>query len=147
MKTAETKWYPKEKLVVTNISGEVDEQDIAQWKTSMEEALSKIEDNGRFKIFVNLHGFKAVNLDAHKKFRVIVPSTLADYGFRVGYLGLFPEAQVTLRNTRGIQCVAAVHVHQDETKINNYDKQFGNSTERFFTDPDVAKKWIDAIVV
>ena len=82
-----------------------------------------------------------------KKSRVIVPSTLDDYGFRVGYLGLFPEAQVTLRNTRGIQCVAAVHVHQDETKINNYDKQFGNSTERFFTDPHVAKKWIDAIGV
>ena len=147
MKTAETIWYPREKLVVTNISGEVNEQDISQWKTSLEEALGKVEDNGRFKIFVNLHGFKAINFDAHKKFRVIIPSTLANYGFRVGYLGLFPEAQIALKNTRGIQCVAAVHVHQDETKINNYDKHFGNSTERFFTDPNVAKSWINSIKV
>jgi hypothetical protein len=121
MKITETKWYPAERLVVTHISGHVDEQDISKWQQSLEEVLNRIEDNSRFKIFVNLHGFKAVNFDAHKKFRVIIPSTLADYGFRAGYLGLFPEAEVHLKNTRGIQCVAAVHVHQDDTKINNYD--------------------------
>lgn len=146
-KTTETTWYPEEMLLMTHISGDVDERDVEKWKKTLEQALDRIEDNGRFKIFVNLHGFKAVNFDAHKKFRVIIPSTLADYAFRVGYLGLFPEAQVTLKNTRGIQCVAAVHVHQDDTKINNYDRQFGSDTERFFTDPDFAEKWIKTIDV
>src|SRR5687767_13589187 len=114
MKITETKWYPEEKLVVTRISGEVDEADIEKWRQSLQDAIGKIDNNDRFKIFVNLHGFKAINFDAHKKFRVIIPATLADYGFRVGYLGLFPEAEITLKKKRGIQCVAAVHVHHDE---------------------------------
>ena len=146
-KITESGWYPGEKLLVTHISGDVDEQDVDRWKKSLEEALNKIEDNGRFKVFVNLYGFKAVNFDAHRKFRVTIPSTLADYGFRVGYLGLFPEAQVALKNTRGIQCVAAVHVHHDDTKINSYDRLFGSETERFFTHPDVGEKWIRSIDV
>lgn len=145
MKATDTKWYPEERLIITTITGDVDEEDISRWKQTLEATLAKVEDNGRFKIFVNLHGFKAVDFESHKKFRVIIPSTLAGYGFRVGYLGLFPEAEVVLTNTRGIQCVAAVHVHHDETKINSYDSHFGHGMERFFTDPVVAEKWIHEI--
>jgi hypothetical protein len=52
-----------------------------------------------------------------------------------------------LTYTRGISCVAAVHVHQDQSKIEKYDTMFGKETERFFTDPSLGESWIRSIVI
>jgi len=142
MKVTESVWYPDERLIVTQISGQIEEADVENWQGSLEKALEQIENNGVFKIFVNLHGFKAVNFDAHKKFRVIIPLTLARYGWRVGYLDMFPEASVTLENVRGIRCLAAVHVHQDETKIANYQTNYSRPNEQYYTDPVQGEAWI-----
>jgi hypothetical protein len=141
-------WLPEEKLVITQISGEVDVAEIEAWDRSLQEALAKIEDNGTFKILVNLHGFQAANLAAHKRFRTIIPATLANYGWKAGYVNLFEEAAgMQLTRTRGIACVAAVHVHQDQSKIEKYDSLFGKETERFFTDPFLGESWIRSIVI
>ena len=139
----QTHWYPDKKLIATHISGEVDVADIQTWEQSLKQALTQVEENSTFKIFVNLYGFKAVNIEAHKKFRSIIPSTLANYGWRVGYLDLFEEAAgLSLTNTRGIACVAAAHAHQDASKIEAYEMRFGKTTEHFFTDPAKAEEWI-----
>lgn len=145
MKKAESFWYPEKQLIVTRISGHVEMEDVEKWEISLLEVLNLVPDNGLFKIMVDLHGFKAMNFDVHKKFRVIVPQTLAAYGWRVGYLDMFPESKVVLTTTRGVQCFAAVHVHQDETKIKNYDTNYSRPNERFFTDPAIALRWIDQI--
>ena len=145
MKLKQTLWLPQERLILTELSGDVDLTDIQDWKRSITDAFALIENNSRFKIMVNLHGFKAVDVTAHKAFREIIPRVLANYGWRVGYLDLFPEAVVDLKNERGIQCVAAVHVHHDETKINNYDTNYSREHERFFTDPVKAREWISSI--
>lgn len=143
-----SEWVPEEKLVITQISGQADVAQIEAWNYSLQHALSQIEENGKFKIFVNLHGFQAVNFEAHKRFRTIIPATLANYGWRVGYLNLFEEAaELPLTFTRGISCLAAVHVHQDETKIQKYDSMFGKETERFFTDPALGDRWIRSVVI
>lgn len=148
-KTAATNWYPEKRLVVTHISGDIEKEDIEQWEASFRNALDQIEDNATFKIFINMHGFKAVNLDAHKRFRAVIPLTLADYGWKTGYLGLFEEEAktMTFKNTRGIQCVGAAHSHQDETKMNLYETRFSSERERFFIDPTQARQWIEGLEI
>ena len=143
-----SEWLPEEKLVITQISGQVDVAEIEAWDCSLQEALANIEDNGKFKILVNLHGFQAVNLAAHKRFRTIIYTRYFGYGWKAGYVNLFEEAaSIQFTHTRGITCVAAVHVHQDQSKIEKYDSLFGNASERFFTDPALGERWIRSIVV
>lgn len=148
-KITETNWYPEQRLVVTHVSGDLGKTDIEQWETSFKNALNQIEDNTTFKIFVNMHGFKAVDLDAHKRFRGIVPLTLADYGWKVGYLNLFEEEAKTMtyKNTRGIKCVGAAHSHQDEIKMDLYETKFSSDNEHFFPDPAQARAWIEKLEI
>lgn len=144
IKIAKTDWEPASRLIITQISGDMDKEDVIRWEKSLYNALDQIEAGGTFSIFVNLHGFTAVNLDAHKHFRSIIPLTLAGYGWKVGYLAMFEEeaAQLAITSKRNIQCVAAVHCHQDETKIGKYESLYSSVNERFFTDPEKAEAWI-----
>ncbi|MGV3588360.1 MAG: hypothetical protein ACO1OF_15255 [Adhaeribacter sp.] len=145
---ARTNWHPAQQLIITQISGDVDADGVAQWGQSLQEALSQIPDNHSFKILINLHGFTATNFAAHKQFRVIIPQTLANYGWKTGYVNLFEEAaSLQLHNVRGIKCVAAAHVHQDKTKIEKYESMFGKENEHFFTDPEQAETWIKSFPV
>lgn len=148
LKIAKTDWEPENRLIITHISGDMGKEDVIRWENSLYEALDRIGDGGTFSIFVNLHGFTAVNLDAHKHFRNIVPLTLAEYGWKVGYLAMFEEeaAQLVLTSKRNIRCVAAVHCHQDETKIEKYESLYSSPKERFFTDPEKAEAWIRSVV-
>jgi hypothetical protein len=143
MSIAESFWSEQQNLIITRISGQATGEDVARWENSLLTALLQVPDNGVFKIMVDLHGFKAVNFEVHKQFRVIIPKTLADYNWRVGYLDLFPEAEIEVKQTRGIRCVAAVHVHHDESKIRTYDQNHSRYNERFFTDPVMARDWIE----
>jgi hypothetical protein len=148
-KTIGSTWHPASRLLETTISGDVDGDDIAHWERSLNNALLKIEDNSSFKIFVNLHGFTAVNIDAHKRFRSIIPLKLASYGWRVGYVGLFEEEARDIRytNSRNIQCVAAAHSHHDDTKMTLYETRFANHNEHYFTDPRKALAWIKSVPI
>jgi hypothetical protein len=97
-----SEWIPEQRLVITHITGDVDIAGVEEWDNGLQQTLSKIEDNGRFKILVNLHGFTALDLAAHKRFRTVVPQTLARYGWKTGYVHLFEEeaADMQLTNTR-----------------------------------------------
>lgn len=144
-KITETNWYPEKRLVITHISGDIEKDDIEQWEKSFKNTLDQIEDNITFKIFINMYGFKAVNIDTHKRFRAVIPLTLADYGWKVGYVDLFEEEAeaMTYKNTRGIKCVGAAHSHQDETKMDLYKTRFSSDREHFFLDPTQARQWIE----
>ncbi|RYD57942.1 MAG: hypothetical protein EOP56_06620 [Sphingobacteriales bacterium] len=147
MKATETRYDPNNNLVTTTLSGFVNSEDVEQWKQSLSDTLDSLPENGGFKIFVNLHGFKAENFDVHKQFRNVIPLTLADYGFRAGYVEMFENVDLPLQNKRGIKCLAAAHCHQDETKIANYQQQFSKPNEQFFTDPLAAANWISKLQV
>jgi hypothetical protein len=144
-----TNWYPEKKLLVTNISGYLETADVEIWEQSFKETLDQIDDNTRFKIFVNMHGFKAINMDAHKRFRAVIPTTLLEYGWKVGYINLFEEEaqHLHVKYTRGIQCVGAAHAHQDETKMELYESRFSNDQEHYFTDPNQAMQWIETLII
>lgn len=144
LKITETNWYPDQQLIITKLTGVVDMQDIMRWEQSLHAAIAEIPDSTTFKIFVNLHGFTAANVDAHKYYRNIIPITLADYGWKVGYLAMFPEeaANLALTTRRNIRCIAAVHCHQDETKISKYQNLYSSDREHFYTDPEMAQRWI-----
>jgi hypothetical protein len=142
MTITETTYHPDRNLVVTHIGGSASSDDVARWEASLHETLNTLADNSSFRIFINLHGFKAENFDVHKQFRDIVPLTLADYGFRAGYVDLFENVDLPLQHKRGIRCTKAAHCHQDATKIEMYESRFGRDNERFFTDPEKAEAWI-----
>lgn len=139
-----SEWDPQQQLVVTRIGGNVGMAEIEYWERTLHDALRKIKDGGVFKILVNLHGFKATNFEAHKRFRTIIPVTLALYGWKTGYTGLFEEEakQLKIILTRNIQCAGAAHCHHDETKISLYEERFSKRNERYFTDPEAARLWI-----
>jgi hypothetical protein len=138
-----TVWLPKEAMIETELIGEVDQEDVDHWKNSLELAFRQIPDGAKFKMLINLYGFKAINLEVHKSYRDVIPLLLSSYGWKVGYVDLFEEAKgMTFSNTRGIACFAAAHVHQDEEKISKYEARFSRETEHFFTDPHKAKEWL-----
>lgn len=148
-KITETTWHSEKRLLVTHISGHLEQSDIEQWEESLKDALTQMEDNTTYKIFINMNGFEAANIDAHKRFRAVIPLTLADYGWKVGYLDLFEdEAKImTYRNTRGIRCGGAAHSHQDKIKMDLYEQRYSSDNERFFTDPAHARQWIENLVI
>lgn len=148
-KITQTNWDPKKKLLTTHISGDIDKNDVEQWEESLKKALDQMEDNITFKIFINMHGFKAINIDVHKRFRNVIPLTLAEYDWKVGYLRLFEEEtkKITYKNTRGIRCVAAAHTHQDQSKMELYQTRFSSPKEHFFIDPIKAQQWIENLNV
>lgn len=96
-----------------------------------------------------MYGFKAVDINAHKKFRGIIPLTLADYGWKVGYLGLFEEESkyIDIKNIRGIKCMGAAHSHHDISKMNLYESKFSSIAEHFFSDPVQAEIWIKNLAI
>ncbi|MBO9634181.1 MAG: hypothetical protein J7578_13780 [Chitinophagaceae bacterium] len=145
MKKKNTIYLKEQQLIITELSGDLDMEDVEQWSQSLKDVLSSLEPNTRFKILVDLHGFKAQNFEVHKKFRVVVPLTLAAYGWYIGYLRMFPETEICISSTNNIHCIAAAHVHQDETKIRNYAENYSMINEGYFTDPVAAREWIEAI--
>jgi hypothetical protein len=145
MKKKQTVYLEEQQLIITELSGELDMDDVEEWHQSLRSAIAALQPGTKFRILVNLHGFRAKDFEVHKKFRVIIPLTLAECGWYVGYLRMFPETEITIRSTNNIRCVAAAHVHQDETKIRNYAEHYSMINEGFFTDPVKAREWIEAI--
>ena len=142
-----TNWNAERKLIRTQLSGEINKEEVEDWENSLNTTLDKIEDNGTFKIFLNLHGLKPVTIDTHKRFRGIIPLTLAKYGWKVGYTHLFEESnEINYSITRGIKCFGVAHCHEDNTKIELYEKLYGRDNERFFTDPILAEEWIESLI-
>jgi len=142
-KEISTTWFPEEKLMETKLIGDVDQKAVDDWTTSLALAFRQVPDGSKFKMLINLYGFKAISLEVHKSYRDVIPLLLSSYGWKVGYVDLFEEAKaMTFSNTRGIACFAAAHVHQDEEKISRYEARFSSETEHFFTDPRKAKEWL-----
>lgn len=142
-----TTYDPKQNLLITELSGEIAQPDLEDWQKKLNAVLDIIPAQTKFKVLVNLYGFKAADLATHKQFREIIPRTLAGFGWYTGYLRMFPEADVRVHSTSGRYCVAAAHVHDDEEKINNYARNFTMKNEGFFSDPDKARTWIDSISI
>lgn len=143
MNIIQTQWFASERLLISQLSGDITSSEIDQWIDSLESALNELTPGQVFRVFFNLVDFKADSLDTHKKFRGVIPLTMASYGWKVGYVDLFDEAALlTYQTKRGIRCLAAAHAHHDATKIAAYEERFGRATERFFTDAVQAEAWI-----
>ncbi|MCF0042038.1 hypothetical protein [Dyadobacter fanqingshengii] len=144
LKTIRSDWFADELLIITQISGDIENADVIRWEQTLHAALDQVPDSGAFKIFINLYGFKAVDLEAHKQFRNIIPLNLASYGWKVGYVAMFPEEaeKMIIFKKRNVQCIAAAHCHQDVTKIEKYESLYSSDNEHFFTDAEAADAWI-----
>jgi hypothetical protein len=135
-------WQPAEQLVTTRLSGLLDTADIEYWENTLIETMKQVPDHTEVKMLVDLHGFKAENFEVHKQYRNIIPLLLARHGYRIGYLDIFPEASISLTTERNIRVVAMANVHQDETKMKDYQEKFSKPYEQYFTDSAAALAWI-----
>lgn len=132
--------------MITHLNVKATEGDIYHWKGTLQGALSLIEPGSSFKMLVDLYGYVGATTEAHKAMRTVIPSTLANYNFRAGYLGLFEDVEIELIKTDGISCIAVAHVHQDETKISLYEERFSRENERFFIEYNLALQWIQSLM-
>ncbi|MEI6089497.1 MAG: hypothetical protein WCR42_03520 [bacterium] len=146
-KIIKTQWFPDEGLIETHLSGDVGLTVLEQWEQSLNESLEQIPNDSSFKIFINFYGFRAADFNAHKRFRNIIPMTMSKYGWKVGYLNIF-EGQtnhIVCSNTRGIQCIAAAHCHQDIAKMELFETKYSSENEHYFIDPQQAIEWLKGI--
>lgn len=128
-KLIEVKWYSANQLIVAKISGKLNREDIELWKDSLLNVVNNLPDNTVFKIMVDLHGFEADDMEVNKQFRTINPLLLADYNYRIGYLDMFPETNVELKQTRGISCISMANIHRNADKMLAYQTRFANEHE------------------
>lgn len=134
------------KTLVTHLNGNVGADDVENWINSYHEALNQIPADTDFKVIVDLNGFKAENIETHKKMRTIIPASLAKYGHMVGYVKLFHAEGIPTSVTDGKRCIAAAHVHHDETKIGLYQSAYASSNELFTINYSEAEEWISRYV-
>jgi hypothetical protein len=144
-----SKWYPESKLVVTQISGDLDEAEIAAWEQGLNRIFDELADGESFKILIDMHGFQASDVVAHKRFRNIIPLKMAEFGWKVGYVDLFEEeaGKMVYANYRNIQCRAAAHCHHDSGKMEMYERRFSRYNEHFFASREDARNWIERQVI
>ncbi|MEJ8843685.1 hypothetical protein WG954_14940 [Lacibacter sp. H375] len=145
-KIIDVKWHSSQQMLVAKLSGKLNAEDIRHWNNLLLGAMDNLNDNSVFKIVVDLHGFEAEDMEVHKQFRTIIPALLADYNYRIGYLDMFPEANIELKQTRGIRCIAMANVHHNAEKMLDYQTRFGNEHEHYFTESDMALAWIKKYV-
>lgn len=141
----DTMWNAEQRLLSTTLTGMTSTEDVAAWRLTLDRALEKVPDDGVFKLLVDIRGYEPANPEAHKAFRVVIPMLLADYGFRPGFLDLYPEAELAIRRLRGVTCIAHANVHHDAGKMATYEQRLGRANERFFTDIRKAEAWIAAV--
>ncbi|MGV3666784.1 MAG: hypothetical protein ACO1NV_11665 [Leptospira bouyouniensis] len=138
-----TKWEKDSNLITTRLTGPISEADATAWAKDLTQVLQALPEGTKFKIFVNFFGLNPSSVNAHKSYRNVMPLLLSEYGWRIGYLDLFEEANgLKITSEKGIQCYAAVHCHQDSYKIQEYEKRFGKENEHFYDDPIVSEEWI-----
>lgn len=139
----DTVWESHSNLIITRLSGPITESDAQEWETGLKAVLQSLPPGTKFKIFVNLYGLRPSSVKAHKAYRNVIPTFLSQYGWRIGYLDLFEEANdLLITTTNGIQCYAAVHCHQDGYKIQEYENRFGKENEHYYEDPVRSETWI-----
>lgn len=134
-------------MLTSRLGGGVSIGDVRRWKASLERELARIPDGARFRLVDDLSGYEIADLEAHKERRVVMPLTLAAYGFRTALLDLFDPVELPITTTRGIACVAVAHVHHDAEKMRQYNERIARENERFFTDAASAEVWIGGIEV
>lgn len=137
-----TAWDPQTQLISTRLYGEIHVEDVERWEEGLQQALAQVEENGHFKLLVDLTGYELHDMAAHKAMRVVIPRLLAAYGVRPALMDLFPEAEVTMQRTRGIVCQAIANVHHDYDKMAEYERTLSRPNQRFFSDAKAAQTWL-----
>ncbi|HEX6096444.1 MAG TPA: STAS/SEC14 domain-containing protein [Thermoanaerobaculia bacterium] len=132
-------------ILTTRLTGITTTDDVRRWKESLERDAANVPDGGTFKLLLDLRGYEPADVDAHKAMRVVIPLFLAGYGFRTALLDLFPGTELRLQNLRGITCTAFANVHHDATKMQSYEESLARGNERYFTDVEAARVWLERV--
>lgn len=124
------------------LTGGVDLLTVNRWKENMDQEALAIPRGMHFRSLFSLEGYQPLDVEVHKAMRQTIPYFLSRFNFYAGYLRLFPEVRVPLKSTGGSQCDRVAHVHNDQGKMQEYQRRFGRDNEQFFTTNRAAFDWI-----
>jgi hypothetical protein len=139
-------WDRQQRLLVTQLTGTVDVDDVDAWRLALLDAVERIPDGTSFKLLLDLTGYEPASLDAHRHMRMVVPDLLIAHGLRPAFVDLYPDApEPVVIQDRGVVCVAFANVHHDETKMARYEEQIATANQRFFTSRSAAEEWLATV--
>lgn len=142
-KTINVEFVSNIKILSIQLSGIINSDDLIKFQSLIIDCCEIIPDKSVIKVLIDLTGFEAFDLKVHKQFRNILPNTLLNLGWKIGYLKLFEEAKdIKPINIRGIQCIALAYCHHDESKMINYEANCGSEYEHYFTNSKIAFEWL-----
>lgn len=139
-----SEWNTTTSTLTTRLGGIATFEDVTAWIASLSAAVSAIPDNTPFKLLVDLSHYQFANLDAHKEMRVVIPILLSQCNFKSWLVTHFSGAEIDISSVRGLRCVAVAHVHDDEGKMREYETRAQSPVERFFSNVDDAKTWLES---
>jgi len=138
----EVAWDAEASLLTTRVRRGLSVDDVAEYGSALSSAIAAIPDGTRFTWLSDATGYEAfANRVAHEAYRVILPRTLAEHGFRTSLLDLY-DAELPVTCDRGVACAAIAHVHHDVEKMLIFDQRFGRDDERYFSDANAARRWL-----
>lgn len=144
MKDTKTVWDSKLCVLTSSLKGAVSVDDVDEWKASLRAVLSEVPAGTTFKLMFDLHGYEPATIDAHKAMRAVIPLLLAETGMRPAVIDLFDDKpQVDVAIAPNVRCVAFANLHHDPDKMSRYEEKIAKPDQRFFSDPDAAKAWLD----
>ncbi|OGG94943.1 MAG: hypothetical protein A2527_06280 [Candidatus Lambdaproteobacteria bacterium RIFOXYD2_FULL_50_16] len=136
-------WVAPEQLLVTRLSGVLDQVAVERWLVGLTMEAAKIPQGHPFKALFDLRGAGFENIESNRFFRQSIPQFLSDHGFWVSYLT--PEETRELRTRRQLQttcCLAMALLHHDEIKMGFFQKRYGHAQEGYFANEDKALGWL-----
>ncbi len=137
----DARWEPDGQVVVTRLSGTIDESDVDQWRDALDAVVMDIPDGTEIALLSDLWGYEPASIDVHRRVREVIPRRLAAMGFRTSLVDAV-AGRLEIATAPRITCVKVAHVHHDHVKMSTYERAHGSAAERFFGDRPRAFDWL-----
>ena len=142
MTSFEVTWDARARLLTTCVRCALSVDEVTDYDNALSRVIATIPDGTRFIWLSDATGYEALaNRAGHEVYRVILPRTLAEHGFRTSLLDLY-DGELPITCVRGVECVAIAHIHHDAEKMGIFDERFARDDERYFSEVDVGRRWL-----
>jgi len=130
--------------VVSRLTGPTDLGAARAWQRSLHGALRAVPRQAEVRLLVDQSGYRPAGLDVHRLVRTVVPDLLATYGVRPALSDLFGAATVAVNSSPDRRVVACALVQDNPVKMAKLDRAVGRADQRFFSDVEVARAWLES---
>jgi len=128
---------------LSRLSGVINIEDNIRWKNGLYNEHGKIEENGLFKLLLDVRGYEFESIEAHKFHRRIIPFFLSENNLSLAMLTAADMAELEkAARPGGGMCAAVAMIHHDREKMENLDRTYGTAMDRYFHDYNEGYGWL-----